>query len=189
MLWSGHVGLPYTTHCMPPEKTWCEALTCIVKDISDPLVLLVLEDYWACKSMDTRRFQLLFGAMHDGKADKADLQFQVNHWQHVKADDGFLESQQTADYRASTQAAIWKRDYLLKKLQVGGSAWDFELSCGSRNDSARIIGLPEASLTYANVMLKGTPDPYQIARIDAYDWEWLHRENALPEDFVKIRPV
>jgi hypothetical protein len=187
-LWKKYVGLSIREVHMPPEQTWCVALSEVVTEIKTELVLLVLEDYWFCSPMDFRRFSKLLSAISKDKSiQKADLQRQVAHWPHAEEADGLLVANQNAPYRTSTQVAIWRKSYLLEKLRCGDSAWDFELHPGALQDGARIVGLSTATMDYANVMLKGQADVSQFHRISDWDWKDLAEKNYLPQCFLEGR--
>ena len=187
-LWKKYVGLDITIVHMPQEKTWCAALAEAVAGIEDEHILLVLEDYWMVRPMNKERFEKLLWVIQKWGIAKVDLQRQVFHWQHIPCGE-YYEAAQLANYRASTQTAIWKKSHLLRKLECGGSAWDFELQSGSMNDGATILGLAEPTMDYANVMYKGKPDVVQIQRIQESDWKEMATLHLLPIDFLQIRPV
>jgi hypothetical protein len=59
----------------------------------------------------------------------------------VIKDYGLIEYKQNSDYKISTFCSLWRKDYLLKYLNVNYNPWQFEVlqSEKSVNDGARIL--------------------------------------------------
>lgn len=185
MLWAKYVNLPVTIVCHSLERPWCESAAETVSGIKDKQILLVLEDYWVREPVNNEQLNLLLDGVKHGAA-KADLQAQVAYFAHTSKN-GVLIADQDACYRASTQAAIWDRDYLLNALACGGDAWTFELQASLNNDGRMIIGLNNNTITYSNIMLRGQAMDYEAKRISETDWNEMRTAGVLPAHLLAVR--
>lgn len=152
-----------------------DATSGLPPEIKQPLLFL-FDDYWLRAPVDEGRVAQMLATLDEG-ADKADLSNNTNHFPHHLWRRSLIAADQTAPYRASTQPAIWDIHYFRSLIRPEMSPWQFELSSLADNDGATIVGttLPPAIYDYANVYLKGEPDPYMAATIQKEDRDELIR--------------
>jgi len=74
-------------------------------------------------------------------------------------DTNIIEYRQNSDYRISTQCSIWRKNYLLKYLDIDYNPWDFEVlqSQKSINDGYRILASSNNFVipSFSHLMVRG----------------------------------
>ena len=69
--------------------------------------------------------------------------------------DNVLSVTQDSIYRTSLQPSIWRKEYLLSKLKIGMTPWDFELVF-PKNDGVKILTTKENHpLMFSHLFRKG----------------------------------
>lgn len=169
------------------QNDWAGSLHRKVQTIQEPAVVLVMSDYFMMGPADEERLRVAHDLVVGGSCEKCDLTTQVRYWDHV-ACDGMVEATQTAQYRQSTQAAVWSTQYLLQCLAHGGTPWQWELGGWSINDGARIRGFRTPVMNYADVMLKGQAHGFMLCKLVDQDLEELDRIGAL-EGLMDVRTI
>jgi hypothetical protein len=98
------------------------------------------------------------------------------------------EHEPSAPFRASLQAALWRRDVLVELLAPGESAWEFE-----RNASARSVAIPApfystraAVVHYIGVLLRGkwSPEGIRLCRREGLPIDRSARRALSPRERV-----
>lgn len=184
-LWNRYVGLPIQVVMTGERKRWCPDLLSVLQTLNDDPILIALDDYWIFAPTDTGHLKRLLNEVQNG-AQKADLQGQVNYFPHDIEPTGTLRAKPSAQYRTSLQAAIWERQYLLKKLGNSTDPWSFELQ-DNDFDGARIVGLDTPTLLYANIVNKGNVMDYEVERIRHDDWKDMLAAGVIPERVRRLR--
>ena len=143
--------------------------------------VLCFDDYWLRAPVDQAKVEVLHKLVRERKIDKGDLTGNTHYFAHRDYPGGLYEATQDAQYRYSTQPAIFSKPYMLKALSdpAGRNPWQFELNLASINDGARIVGPKHDIFNYANVMLKGEPHGYMLCKLSDPDLEDLERMGAL----------
>ena len=167
---------PWSTHLRP----WFEAC-------EDERILFLFDDYWLIKPIDLARVAWMEGIVA-ADADKGDLSNNTAGFSHVVLTPDLVLATQGAQYRSSTQPAIWRRDYLLRLLQPGWNPWEFELTAPAGNDGARIVG-PVAPIIsmghqYANMYWKGKWHHIMVEKIPPEDRAELVRLGHMPKEIL-----
>lgn len=165
--------------------TWSSGLIKYLQHHNEPLVLLMLEDYFIDKSVDTNAVEQLWQLMRNqpeiAKIDLSNDRLKVSYSDFndylVKSDDDTL-------FQTSLQAAIWRKDFLLQFLDPREDSWQFEKRGTKRVINARqsgkfdgvILGCKEPPLSYVNA--KGGegnhPHLWDFKKIP----EWMVKELA-----------
>lgn len=161
-----------------PVNKWSDALIKVCEALTDDHFILMLDDYWLCRTVDVRgvaagmdyiqgrpevlRFdltadRLYAGGMHDVEAyGSYDI----------------IETPAGTPYQFSTQAGIWNRRLLLSLLKPGMTGWEVEVQTAPGAEM-RVLGSRQYMVRYSNVMLKGKWDQSQIEHIPAEHREYL----------------
>lgn len=136
---------------------WTDSVADEVRRIESELITVLLEDYYLNEPAFIQKYHLAINCMVAVEVKKFDLSRDRTQFPHVDFTEEIIVSTQTARYRSSLQAAIWKKDYLLKMLKPGRTPWEFELlgEKEAMNDGAVILGTRTGVLSYDNIMLKG----------------------------------
>lgn len=156
-----------------PADRWSDALIEYLKRLTVPVVVLMLEDYWLMRQVNTTvlndcmeyalnnidrvlRIDLTSDRVEGGRPTVELDSFGVTD---------FVMSSTVADYNISLQAAIWNREKLLQILEPGESPWQFELLGTQRLNERLMRGEPFAVLgtrqwpvRYTGVMVRGKFD-------------------------------
>jgi hypothetical protein len=147
------------------DFTWSQGLIKYLVYHTDDLILLMLEDYFIDKPVDVEAIEQCWHLMkwqpEIAKIDLSGDRLKVGHsvyntgtaLQLVKSDDD-------APFQTSTQAAIWRKDYLLRFLDPSEGPWQFEKKGTKRVIKARqagefdglVLGCKEPPLSYINAV-------------------------------------
>lgn len=141
--------------------------------------ILMLEDYWLCAPVDMARLDALwkYAQAHPevGRIDLTADRMKVGHKDYPALD--LVESAQDAAFRASLQASIWSREYLLGLCERGDwSPWQFEKHA-AQGDGALVLGTKEPLIGYANAAggMGKQPDKYDRKKIPPWMWDELRK--------------
>ena len=138
-------------------RSWTDPLIPFFSELEDDRFILMLDDYYMTHDVNPEVMEMAYRAFDHYEMDKLDLSGDRVKFRYTPVDDFLIESIQSAPYRTSLQAAIWKKDYFLKYLKPARTAWGFELQ-GYREafgDGGKVFGTRVPLLRYDNVMLKG----------------------------------
>lgn len=142
----------------PADVTkWAETLGKFVSTMDDDYFVLLLDDYWV-QECDADLLARAERKMLEGVAAKIDLSGDRMKFPHTFCKDShFVLSDQNARYRSSLQAAIWRKEYLMKLCQDGWTPWEFELKGEKviRGDGEIVLGTSRPCLRYVNVLRRG----------------------------------
>lgn len=172
-----------------PAKQWSDAVIQFLKDVKDAHFVMLLDDYWLCRTVDCRGVAALHEYIltrpevmrMDLTADRlyAGGMREVDHWGCYD----IVETGHDVHYQMSTQAGIWNRENLLKVLRPGLTPWEVEMHLGEdlkKYPEMRILGSRQWPVRYANVFKGGNPKPINLEQIPE---EHLQRIKAwLPKE-------
>ena len=165
------------------DRNWSSVLARALKQISHGLVLVLMEDYFLDKPVDTPRIVRLAEYMKSKRA--VCLRLLPSPGPDILCDHNpeVGELRKGAPYRLSLQAAIWDKNALLGLLRWGETAWELEVLGSRRTDDleAPFLSVPRdhPALTYRNAVIKGRWDPEVV--------EFCRKENVALE--LPIRPT
>ena len=155
----------------PDDEPWTTRIRTYLAGISDKYFVFIFDDYWLTTPVDSARVAVIEKLVATYKAAKGDLSGNTAYFEHetYQPNPELVTAAQGAQYRTSTQPAIWAHEYLFNLLQPGKDPWQFELTAPATYDSRIIIGPRTPIFNYANVYYKGTPDPYMLTRLSDTD--------------------
>ncbi len=159
----------FSFHSMDPVETkaWTANLRSYFLQQADTHFVWLLDDYWLVKPINHAMVRKVEDQVIRG-AVKGDLSLNTQHFKHSVEGD-WLVADTEAQYRTSTQPAIWRRRYLLSLLQKDLNPWEYELQNSPRlTKRGRIVGTRQQIFDYANVYYKGAPH-HMINLISAED--------------------
>lgn len=122
-----------------PFNRWSDLLIDFLPTINDEVFILMLEDYWVTRPVDTRSIKILYDYMIQFRyvlkmdlcgdrlyAYGADLNYgNVSYIDLVKSMPG-------SPYHMSLMPGLWRKEHLMKCLVRGESPHDLELSGSNR---------------------------------------------------------
>jgi len=142
-------------------RRWTDPLIPYIKSLEDEYFGFTVEDVVLIDHVDQEKVDLLEKCVKEG-AHKAHLDNSLQN-RCTPYKEGLLAAKQNASYRTSLAPSIWRKEYFLKFLKPGYTAWDFELkNMGeSYDDGALILSLDQPDDLYynCNVFFKGQPIP------------------------------
>ncbi|MFA5714365.1 MAG: hypothetical protein WC998_01320 [Candidatus Paceibacterota bacterium] len=147
------------------DFSWSSGLMSFLKDFSSDYIMLMLEDYFLTDKVDTDEIKSLweFMELHPEVA-KIDLSFDRMNYDHSNyatiGKTQLITSGDETPWQTSIQAAIWRKDFLLRFLDPGENAWQFEKEGTKRVIAAResgeftgfILGTKNPPLKYINAV-------------------------------------
>lgn len=120
---------------VPARQGWSAEVSQQLERVPHEYVLLVLEDFfWRAPTPTTAILQCL-RALRDMDGHMMRLVPRPGPDRRVPGTELFGEVAVGAPYRASTQAAIWRRSTLRNLMIPTESAWEFELNASRRSDA------------------------------------------------------
>lgn len=107
------------------DISWSDSLIRGVRQVEEDYVMLIHEDLFLCRNIDTKKVSDIFAWAIESGANYIRMNPMIN-----KADKPFNSSvgiiSEKSIYRTSNVLALWKKTLLLELLKAGESAWDFE---------------------------------------------------------------
>lgn len=173
---------------MAPSEhmSWSAHLRDTIKDFTDDEIVLLFDDYWLTAQVEEWKVDEMWRLVYYDGCVKGDLSRNTEHFAHTSIGGCFVEATKDAQYRTSTQPAVWSRHYLLKLLGTGEyNPWQFELQHRPEVAEGRIVGTREQIVPFANIYYKGSPAQYMIDTIPSVDLAELHASGAMDA----IRPI
>ncbi len=124
-------------------KTWTNALIPFFKDIPEDYFALNFDDHILMNKVDLNKLQIIEEQFEAGNIDKAQIGGGINLKYTTQFTNDLLLFREGIDYRLSLHPAIWSKEFFLKYLKPGMSAWDFELQLNAKSppDGMKIVNL------------------------------------------------
>lgn len=147
------------------KKTdWSSNLFEALNKLHENYAIILMEDYFLQKKVDTKRIEDLFHYMKSRHAGC--LRIYPNPGPDILCEDnptvGVISKGR--EYRLSLQAAIWKKETILALLKKGETAWDFEINGTIRTN--------ELNIPFLSVLKDGNhPIDYYCTAIVRCKWE------------------
>jgi hypothetical protein len=158
------------------EYTWSSGLIKYLHYHPGNLILLMLEDYFISEPVDktqiARYWHMMKASPHIAKIDLSGDRLKVGH---TDTNDDLVLSANDAPFQTSLQAAIWRKDFLLKYLDPQEDPWQFE-----KHGTKRIVN--DRNLGKFDGLVLGAKKP-PLVYINAKGGEGNHPEKW---DFKKI---
>lgn len=162
------------------DYTWSSGLKAFLNRIEDDLVLLMLEDYWLDGFVQQDKIERCEQMMNEYhgivKIDLTNDRLKVAHKPYPSYNSEMIVSYNNTPFTASVQAAIWRRDFLIKLLQPKESAWEFEKNGSKRaekilnKNNSVILGCYDPPMSYVNAIggMGNKPDEYDFKKIPTW---------------------
>src|SRR4030043_177793 len=163
-----------------PKNKWSNALIKFLKDMGDEYCVLLLEDYWLSRPVDTHCIQTLHEYMKTrNDILRFDLTGDVLHATgDARAADevGFIKNYDVVEkipgksYRMSYQAGLWNVGVLLTLLKEDKGPWESEIHTHVP-DNLKVYGTRQWPVRYVNAIYKGALDIKEINKLSKQDFE------------------
>jgi hypothetical protein len=199
----GHRGIPFYSAGSPddyPPSRWSDKLLKILDEVAEEVFVLMLEDYWLTRPVDTRAIKMIYDYMFQFQnVIKFDVTterlfangggqylFGYNTYETLGYLD-LIKSDFGSPYHLSLWGGMWRRDLLRQFLVIGETAQQIELNGTHRlaqvGDELLVLGTRQAPLKHANVVQRGSwnDDPMTgLPALKAADREELRQRGYIP---------
>lgn len=155
-----------------PPNQWSSRLINVLEEIADDVFMLLLDDYWLIRQVDTRAIKMIYGYMEQFTYTlKIDLTYDrlysstppggQNRFYWGFNDYGSLgyldliQSDINDSYHMSLQAAMWRRDHFRSVLVPGERAQEIEMYGGERlkqRPELLVLGTRQAPIRHINAI-------------------------------------
>lgn len=177
-----------------PVGKWSDGLIAFLLSLSDDLVLLLLDDYWPFRDVDSRAIEELTYYMmaHDSVARLCTCTDRLyasgiqdyGHYGHLD----LIRSDPHSPYHFSFQASLWRRKMLLECLAPNETPWQAEDNGNARLRDAGylVLGTRQAPMRYTIAIQRGVFSPdggYQSpnAAMNPEDVQYILEHDWLPK--------
>lgn len=177
-----------------PQSKWSDGLMAFLSEMPDEFSVIMLEDYWITRPVDTGFVQIAHSYMQENRnvlrfdltGDVAYCQGDpryapyvgfINHYDIVEKPPGM-------SYRMSFQAGLWNNKMLLSLLVKDKTPWEVEIQTVIP-DNVLILGAKQWPLLYANAIYKGELDIEEIKKLHPIDYKIV--EKTFPEQMSRRR--
>lgn len=142
------------------SESWSKYLVEYLSKVSDDFIIFGLDDYLLSNPIDLDAYHDLLDYMKDDYsigAAKLGISPSYRVSDYDMLDDHVYLLKKQANYSATTQLCIWRRQFLIDVLSRVGNPWQFELMGSDyiKGTGARIIGSMKMPLRY--------PEPSSIS--------------------------
>lgn len=120
-------------HAESSAEPWGKRLYNCVKKIQTPYIIFLLDDFFLEAPVDTGKISQCIEWMEQDH-NIATFSFVPTLWEDIddKKYQGFLRRPFRCNYKVNCQAAVWRRDCLLKLIRKHETPWEFEVFASSR---------------------------------------------------------
>jgi len=156
--------------------TWCSRLVTALGQVSTDYVLMLCDDYYLEKLVDTA---LILKRLDQARRfDAVNLRMVPNPKTDLESAEGLREYRKNTAYCISTLAGFWNREFLRKLATGKDSIWEFErLGSFEVGDETRpILGTPTREFPFVDAVHKGCWEPFGVKVL---------RDNGIAVDFAK----
>lgn len=122
-------------------NTWTTALIPFFENVPEEYFVTILDDYILMNPVDESKIATIEEQFKFKRVQKAMIGGGIPLSSASEYTENLLIFNQNIPYRTSLHPSIWDKQYFLKYLKPGMTAWDFELKNDAiaRNDKAKII--------------------------------------------------
>ena len=137
------------------DRGWASNMIHALKQVPEPIIIVLLEDYFLSDYVDSPRIEDLVSLVRNGAG-------QVRLLPCAESKEGRIN--EDALYIASLQPGIWNKEYFKTFLVPGDDAWAFELSSSRRykgnglNYSTLEPALPIWNFDGREILIRGVWD-------------------------------
>lgn len=157
-----------------PAKRWSDALINVLENVAAPQFMLMLEDYWPVRQIDTRAIRMLFdyaaqfkyvlkicvtNERLNNRIYAGDVDPKIyGHAGYVD----LIKSPPGSSYQMSLWGGIWNRETMKGFIIPGEQAQEIEIYGTSRvnevGENVLVLGTQQAPMIHANVYLTSRGD-------------------------------
>lgn len=159
-----------------PGGNWCSRLVRALDAIETEYVILLCDDYYLERSVDTALVLKRLGQAK--RFDAGNLRLIPNPVTKIPYREDLREYRKNTAYCIATQAGIWNRAFLRGLAEGKSSIWEFERygSFDLKGERRPILGTPTREFPFVDAVHKGCWEPFGVKVL---------KENGIAVDFAK----
>ena len=166
---------------------WCSRLVMALENISTPYVLMLCDDYYLEKPVDTGLFLKRLAQVK--RFDAVNLRMIPNPTTFRPYKDGLMEYPKQTAYCIATQAGIWNRAFLKNLANGLASIWEFERygSFMVGDEKRPLLVTPTKEFPFVDAVHKGCWEKFGVEVCQRNGIELDFSVRGLPPLKVRIR--
>jgi len=187
-------GFDRTIAC-GPGGTWCSRLVRAIDEIDTPYVLMLCDDYYLDRPVDTALLLKRFAQMQELKA--INLRMIPNpaptekNASRREAEPALWEYRKRMAYCVATQAGFWDRAFLRRQAAKTDSIWEFE-RYGSydflpEEENRPLLVTPTKEFPFLDAVHKGCWETWGVACLKANGIAFDFAKRWLPPYSTRVR--
>jgi len=187
-------GFDRTIAC-GPGGTWCSRLVRAIDEIDTPYVLMLCDDYYLDRPVDTALLLKRFAQMQELKA--INLRMIPNpaptekNASRREAEPALWEYRKRMAYCVATQAGFWDRAFLRRQAAKTDSIWEFE-RYGSydflpEEENRPLLVTPTKEFPFLDAVHKGCWETWGVACLKANGIAFDFAKRGLPPYSTRVR--
>lgn len=172
-----------------PVNRWSDSLIDLMHQIDLQTFVLMLEDYWLVRKVDTRAVKILYDyAKQFQYVMKIDLcgdrlySANMSEYGYVEYID-LIKGDPSAQYHMSLMTGVWNRDQLLRFLMPGETPWQVELEGTNRvraaGNETLHLGTRQWPVRHTLGLRSGDPSNFFVTELQQHDVQELRNLNLL----------
>jgi hypothetical protein len=172
-----------------PVEKWSDAVIAFITTIPDEVFVLMLEDYWITRKVDTEAVGILYDYMQQfHNVIKMDLcgdrLYDFNMQPHGVVNRlDLIKSDPASQYQMSLMTGLWRKEHLLRHLVPGESPWDVEIKGTRRLAEDRtvdVLGTRQWPIRHSLAYRNGKPENPDLSALDPGDVRVLREKGYVP---------
>ena len=138
------------------DKDWSTLMLQSLKEVETPYVLLMLEDFFIRKEVDSEKIISLLKSMEKNNLSMLRLIPRPGPTISIAGESRYGSLSIDDSYRVSTQGSLWKVEVLSALLKAGESAWEFEINGTKRSkEYQNFVSVYRSVLPYYHHVIQG----------------------------------
>lgn len=164
-----------------PVNKWTNALHKVLTHIDDEIVVLMLEDYWLTRPVNTAVVQIMYDYMMQFKnVIKVDLRADRLYAHSADKKYGnagyvdLVKSMPGSPYHMSLMTGLWRVEHLIKVIQPGQTPWDVEIHGTpvlSHMQDLMVLGTRQNPVEHALAFRSGEHQQLLLDELPSHDIE------------------
>jgi len=143
--------------CVGKDISWSANLRKLLIGISEPNVLLLMDDAPLSEAIETADFQFFYSSFIEHKMNYLNLKASPAPNRNVGRHYG--EIRPTTGYRTAVIPSFWRKDTLLDLLKDDESAWQFEVYGSKRSERYQgFFSVRKPFIAFDHIVIKGKID-------------------------------
>ena len=143
--------------CVGKDISWSANLRKLLIGISEPNVLLLMDDAPLSEAIETEDFQFFYSSFIEHKMNYLNLKASPAPNRDVGRHYG--EIRPTTGYRTAVIPSFWRKDILLDLLKDDESAWQFEVYGSKRSERYQgFFSVRKPLIVFDHIVIKGKID-------------------------------